>query len=218
MGMKLYTQPQLSLQINIVPDLGSTKEAAQFAKYKFPSLFNFELFFTYASLYPWPCSCTLKSFLPEVSLLVSMDFFFFHSCFVPTQSGLLNASFALLFTPTMIVTGNLKTFIQFRSPLLFQSRVEDEHIFSQILITLWVMLPNKDIDLLNTLPKSSWPLGSCTHQLLTSIPKTQAISLPHHFHCQSSLFILDRLPVACIPSRVGLLWKFEIPRVSHYSY
>lgn len=50
------------------------------------------------------------------------------------------------------------------------------------------MLPNKGIDLLNTLPTSSWSLGSCTHQLFTSIPKAQAMKSPSPFSL-SELFI-----------------------------
>lgn len=65
------------------------------------------------------------------------------------------AGFAFLSAPTILDTENLRHLHPVRSHLLFQSRIEDEHGLSQMLITLQFMLIKKGIDLLRTLPKSS---------------------------------------------------------------
>lgn len=56
-GTKIYTDSQLSLYTDTVPDLEDTTEAVQLTMYKFPlTSLNIWLFLTPTSLYPLPCS------------------------------------------------------------------------------------------------------------------------------------------------------------------
>lgn len=81
-----------------------------------------------------------------------MEFFLFTAVlYLPD----LAASFILSLTPsTTVVTGNLDLHLV-GSSSSFQSRVEDTLAFSEMLIPLKVILPNKGINLLNTLLKNS---------------------------------------------------------------
>lgn len=113
----------------------------------------------------------------KLPFLIIMEFFLFTAVlYLPD----LAASFILSLTPsTTVVTGNLDLHLV-GSSSSFQSRVEDTLAFSEMLIPLKVILPNKGINLLNTLLKNSWLLGSCHESVPHLHSKSPQLKLTIH--------------------------------------